>query len=179
MSDDPMVCGKCGLTHERCTAHNREGLPCGRWPTTGHRVCRKHGAASPQAVKAADKRVAEAKAEKELNRLGLRKEGLTATALLQEVVERAGADLEFVASKADDPKWAAAYESIIDRAARVAKAGVDSGIAERAQALDEVVAVGILEDLRASFAEADADPEITQRVLSALGPRLRARAIGQ
>lgn len=56
------ACKKCGQVHERCTAHNRRGGPCGGHPALGFRVCRLHGAESPNAKAGAEKRLAEAKA---------------------------------------------------------------------------------------------------------------------
>lgn len=65
---EPVVCERCGQPHERCKGHNRSGLPCGRWPTKGHRVCRKHGAAAPQAIAAAEVRQEEAAAQEAFDR---------------------------------------------------------------------------------------------------------------
>ncbi|HEY3718296.1 MAG TPA: hypothetical protein VGL39_27550 [Jatrophihabitantaceae bacterium] len=56
------TCRKCQQVHERCTAHNRRGGPCGGHPSAGFRVCRLHGAESPNAKAGAEKRLAEAQA---------------------------------------------------------------------------------------------------------------------
>lgn len=69
-TDEPMECPRCHQTHERCAGHNTEGGPCGRWPTKGMQVCKKHGGGSPQAIAARDRREAEAQAVVEL-RAGL------------------------------------------------------------------------------------------------------------
>ena len=45
-------CVICGEPHPRCSAHNRRGEPCMRWPRDEEPVCRLHGGETPQ-VKAA------------------------------------------------------------------------------------------------------------------------------
>lgn len=70
MSDvDPMPCGRCGEPHPKCTGHKRDGSPCGQKRMTGQLVCRMHGGASPQALAAAEARVAEAHAEAVVRKL--------------------------------------------------------------------------------------------------------------
>lgn len=44
-----MICERCGQVHLRCTAHNRAGGPCGRFPMRGIKVCYKHGGATQAA----------------------------------------------------------------------------------------------------------------------------------
>jgi len=41
----------------RCTAHKKDGTPCGRWPVKGATVCPKHGGAAPQVRKKAQERL--------------------------------------------------------------------------------------------------------------------------
>jgi hypothetical protein len=41
----------------RCHAKNRQGEQCGRWAAPGQRICHSHGAAAPQNVEAARRRL--------------------------------------------------------------------------------------------------------------------------
>lgn len=70
MSEDPDIsevpdrppCTKCGQVHNGCTAHKRHtGAPCGNVPRLGSNVCYYHGGKNPLVMKAADRRVTEAK----------------------------------------------------------------------------------------------------------------------
>jgi hypothetical protein len=63
-------CAKCGQLHTRCGGHRkRDGQPCGRPPRTGAKVCPVHGGGAPQVKAAADRRVAEEQARKQINRI--------------------------------------------------------------------------------------------------------------
>lgn len=71
MTSDPTgACKRCGEVHERCSAHNRAGRPCGRYPVPGARVCRLHGGAAPQVKAAAEVRLVSERARAELLRFG-------------------------------------------------------------------------------------------------------------
>ncbi|CAN7194444.1 hypothetical protein [Knoellia sp. LjRoot47] len=83
-------CDKCGQPHPRCYGHNGRGLPCGLHPITGLRVCGKHGGSAPQSKTAAARNVEEAKAAKELARLGQKVDVHPAEALLDLVHWTAG-----------------------------------------------------------------------------------------
>lgn len=66
-------CPKCGkvMHHRKCRGHSkRDGVHCGDWAAKGSDVCRRHGAAAPQVKAAAQRRLAEAKAEKALATYG-------------------------------------------------------------------------------------------------------------
>lgn len=87
---DPMACARCGQPHDRCTAHNRAGLPCGQHPIRGGSVCKSHGGRAPQTRRKADKRRAEAEAVAAVAKFGLRRDIAPADALLEEVGRAAG-----------------------------------------------------------------------------------------
>jgi hypothetical protein len=77
-----------------CGAKTKAETPCGLSPLDGGTRCKKHGGGSPQARKAAEKRLAEAQAQKELER-GVRALGLPVDidpgkALLDEIHWTAG-----------------------------------------------------------------------------------------
>lgn len=77
-----------------CGAKTKAETPCGLSPLEGGTRCKKHGGGSPQARKAAERRVAEEKAKKELER-GVRTLGLPVDidpgkALLDEIHWTAG-----------------------------------------------------------------------------------------
>lgn len=67
-------CKKCGLVHERCSAHRSADpkTPCQRWPRKGAKVCAVHGGNSPLSRKAqvkwAEEEAARRKAARELRR---------------------------------------------------------------------------------------------------------------
>lgn len=87
---DPKACRKCGQPHDKCTAHNRTGQPCGQHPIRGGKVCKTHGGRAPQTRRKAEKRVAQAAAEAAVARFGLRRDVAPADALLEEVARSAG-----------------------------------------------------------------------------------------
>ncbi|GLU58590.1 hypothetical protein [Paenarthrobacter ureafaciens] len=77
-----------------CGAKNKKSEPCGLSPAAGATRCGRHGGNSPQAKRAAERRVAEEKAKKELER-GVRTLGLPfdidpGKALLDEIHWTAG-----------------------------------------------------------------------------------------
>ena len=180
---DLKKCAKCGQLHERCSAHVKGSdplQPCRRYPKGSAPTCRAHGGGAKQVREAAEKRDAGARAEKALNRLGLRREGLTATELLTEVVERAGADLDYLATLAaqGDPDAAAAYGEWLDRAARYSKAGVDAGIAERTVRVQEATAAALITVVREALTKANINTDQQTVVLGELASGLRALETG-
>lgn len=89
VEDEP--CERCGQPHTRCAAHNVKGGPCGRPPSRGQRVCKKHGGGSPQALAAAEERLEQQAAEQATRSFGLPIDIDPHTALLQELKRTAGA----------------------------------------------------------------------------------------
>jgi hypothetical protein len=52
---DPM--NRANPVDAKCTATNRQGKRCGKWPIPGGMVCRMHGGAAPQVQAKADERL--------------------------------------------------------------------------------------------------------------------------
>src|SRR4051794_592389 len=85
------ACAKCGQVHTRCGGHRkRDGAPCRRQPRTGAPVCLVHGGGAPQVKAAADRRVREGRARRDVETFGLPVEVDPAEALLEEVQRTAG-----------------------------------------------------------------------------------------
>lgn len=83
------ACQRCGKEHPKCTGHNAAGNPCGKAPIKGANVCRTHGGAAPQVKAAAQRRMDELAARREVSgivrRLGLEVEVDEGEALLREL----------------------------------------------------------------------------------------------
>lgn len=77
-------------TKARCRATNRQGEPCGRWPTPGATVCYYHGGAAPAVKAAAARRRAQAEAAKAVALFGAPKDVEPSQALLDLVHWTAG-----------------------------------------------------------------------------------------
>jgi hypothetical protein len=45
----------------KCTAHKKDGSPCGSWAIKGANVCRVHGGSAPQVLRKASQRIEEAR----------------------------------------------------------------------------------------------------------------------
>lgn len=78
----------------RCAAKRTNGEPCNNWAMKGMKVCRNHGGSSPQAKRAAAKRLelerAQREAERAVKTLGLARDTTPTEALLDEVKWTAG-----------------------------------------------------------------------------------------
>lgn len=84
-------CPKCGKPHTGCKAHNKAGNPCASNKLRpGATVCRQHGGESPNAIAAAQRRVAEATATKTVTRLNARRDIHPLDALEELVHTQAG-----------------------------------------------------------------------------------------
>lgn len=77
-------------SRERCTATNRAGDRCGRWPAVGATVCSSHGGKAPQVRRAAARRREEQAAQEAVRALGLPVDVSPTDALLEEVRWTAG-----------------------------------------------------------------------------------------
>lgn len=180
---DPTHCETCGTPHTAgCAGHRRDGAPCGSAPIRGGRVCRMHGGSAPQVRRKAAAVVAAQRAQAAVDRLGLRRTGLTAAELLQETVERVGADLEYLGGKAAEGEKgaAAAYLSVMDTARKVAKASLDAGVQDRLAQLDAArVALSVdalVSVLDKALTAAGLDAGQADRVRRAVGAELAALA---
>lgn len=178
-----MSCKKCGQVHERCSAHVKRSdplRPCMAHPKGEAPNCKSHGGGARQVVAKAERVAVEKAARKELDSLGLRREGLTAAALLQETIERVGADLDHLAREAaaGNEQAAAVYGEWQDRAVRVAKAGLDAGIAERQTAVVEGQADVIVGIVLAALAKVALTPDDRQLVVGELVAGFRALEAG-
>ena len=86
----PKRCGQCGQPHAACTAHRRDGQPCGMKPVKGLRVCRMHGGSTKRAKAKSERKQAEDQAHAAVVTFGLPREIHPAMALLEEVHRTAG-----------------------------------------------------------------------------------------
>lgn len=75
----------------KCTAKRTNGEPCNAYAVKGLRVCRVHGAGSPQARAAAKRRLAEEKAARAVKELNVRLD-TSPTAALLDMVKVAAAE---------------------------------------------------------------------------------------
>lgn len=95
-SDDPVQCAKCGQPHATkaggpsCTAHRRDGRPCGNDPMHGQSKCRMHGGKSRGAEANGERRQQEAAALAAATTYGLAVDVSPTDALLEEVRWTAG-----------------------------------------------------------------------------------------
>lgn len=94
-----MTCEKCGQPHVNrdggpaCIGHKKtpDGpVPCKNYPRQGAAVCGYHGGNTPQARAAAQARLAEQEATKQVKTLGLQRDISPTDALLEEVRWTAG-----------------------------------------------------------------------------------------
>lgn len=75
---------------KRCTATNRAGEQCGRPPMRGGKVCASHGGKSPRVKRAAQRRLAEQEATREVARLSDARGPMTLTDVYREMLNTAG-----------------------------------------------------------------------------------------
>lgn len=158
-----------------CKARNRQGNPCGNYAAIGQLVCHMHGARSPQALRAAKRRLAHLETVEEVERLGgHRIEVSPDEALTALIAEAAGnvAMLRALLSHLRQGTGRYGSEALIspdhlgdlavhplvdlynaerDRLARYSKLAGDAGIAERRQAVHEEQATFIAGVLRATL----------------------------
>ena len=87
MTPDPLP-NKCG-------AHTRTGGTCQNPPIHGGTRCRMHGGASPRAQAAAERRLAEAAATRELTRLGVTRRDIHPAEALIELVQFTAGEVDF------------------------------------------------------------------------------------
>ena len=178
----------------RCGARTRAGGPCQKPPEPGATRCRLHGGASPRAKAKAAERVAVAKAEVEVARLGARRDIHPADALVELVQFTAGevaywrqrvndlddADLVWGKTKektgGDDrgttyeakPNIAyAMLERSSDRLASYAAAALKAGVQERQIRLAEAQGQVVVQVLRA----------VLERMFAAVVDMLRAKGV--
>lgn len=90
MTTDPTPCPRCGQPHAKCTAHRRDGQPCGQHPVTGTDVCKMHGGLAPRVRAAGQRRKAQEAAERAVALFGAPKDVEPSQALLDLVHWTAG-----------------------------------------------------------------------------------------
>jgi hypothetical protein len=185
--DNPSVALRSEGSSRRCTAHSsRTGLRCKRYASRGATVCTSHGARAPAVKRAAEARLAEAKARAAAARLGGRLD-IDPGAALELVWQGAAADVvaleQMVAAMGPvglaSPAGVALtrmLDSSREVARRAAKAALDAGVDERRVRVSEATiarlvaaVVGALEDC------ADVLPmQALPMVRAAIARRLRA-----
>lgn len=138
----------------RCTARNRRGKRCGRFPAPGARVCSMHGGRAPQVAAAARARAVEAEAVRQLAAEGYAPavdavaELLSLAAevtALKDVLRGRVADLS-------DPALVAVYERALDRVERVLTGMLHLDLEARRVSLAERDAAMVWEAIEAGLA---------------------------
>lgn len=187
----------------RCTAHRRDGTPCGSYPVKGATVCRMHGGSSPQARSAAARNVAAAKAAKAMQLLAAPVNIDPADALLElvhwtagevrywraEVAKIAeddaekltwgvtrikeGGDDRGLTMEATRPVAYAMLTDAQDRLARFAAAALRAGVAERQIKLAEDQGTLVAQVIRSILDQLDLNAEQAAKVPEVVPAQLR------
>lgn len=150
----------------------------------GQARCRYHGGASPQALRAAERRIERAKVSASLSRLGVAvPEGADPLEVLARALSVAAGDLETMRVKVGevDPTDASnptvrLYAEALDRAGRLAKVAADTNLAERQAALTESNVRVVADAVKRAVESVPLDMADRQRVFNAVARELRSVA---
>lgn len=93
----------------KCTAKRTNGEPCNAYAVKGLRVCRVHGAGSPQARAAAKRRLAEEKAARAVKELNARLD-TSPTAALLDMVKVAAAEERYWGARVEELRETAPHK---------------------------------------------------------------------
>lgn len=163
----------------RCIRIKRDGEQCRKAPVNGSTVCASHGAAKGSPVRAtADRKVVEEKLRKSLGSLVTDRRGLTALEAYQEALEATvgtkDAALQLLHDRDDlSPDELAVVQKLVGvEPAKVAKIGIDAGLAERSLALQEEQQKMLGEALGHAMQAVGLDADQQRVFLSALAERL-------
>ncbi|WP_426566397.1 HGGxSTG domain-containing protein [Angustibacter sp. McL0619] len=189
----------------RCTAHTRTGRPCKARPVTGATVCRMHGGSAPQVRAAAQRRLQEAQATRDVQLFAGRRDIHPAEALLELVHWTAGevdywrqrvrdietSDLTWGVTKektggddhgiTSEAKPHIAYVMLVqasDRLERYASAALKAGIDERRVRLAESQGALVAETIRRILARLSLSADQQLLVGEVVPQELRALAGG-
>lgn len=173
-----------------CRGHKRTGAPCVKSPMTGQDVCGTHGGRAPQAVAAAERKMAEQRAEVAVRKL-IPDDLAPVTdpiAVLARLAGEADAIRAAVAHHVNeltsvvDPDdvtsvhaYVTLYERFLDRTVRICEALVRSNYLERHAAVEEAEAVALLAAVQGGLRLID-DPTLRQAVTVAISDGVRALA---
>ena len=147
-----------------------------------------HGGSAPQVKAKAERRVAEAKALRQLARLGVEApDDVAPSEALHEALQGAVGDYRAarlaVAEVPLDgdslPAMVAVYERAADRLAKVARSALDAGLAERMATVAEADARALRDALDRAMGHAQLDMAQRQRLANALAVELRAHRVQQ
>lgn len=127
MTTNPKTCDRCGQPHVRCSAHRKDGKPCGQPPLADQTVCRKHGGKAPQNLAAAARRRQERQALVAAESFGLPREVDPHTALLEELHRTAGAVQWLGALVADLERDEIAWGKVKETRGTQLERGTDNG----------------------------------------------------
>ncbi|MFI5281744.1 MAG: hypothetical protein ACHQ0J_01275 [Candidatus Dormibacterales bacterium] len=173
--------------HCRATAKQTKQR-CRRWASVGQHVCAIHGGKSPQALEAAEKRLAVVKVREALVKMGVPVEEHPIEVLLQQVAESNG-NVVFLRARVQElnlPEQLTTaaiallelYNQERDRAAKMAKLALDAGVQERQARVAEEQAAQVVDLLRHVFDHPalglSADQRKQARVIAASRLRLMA-----
>lgn len=204
MTDNPVVCLRCGKAHERCTAHNRAGGPCRQHPVVGLRVCHLHGGKTPRAVAKVERLKTEAAARAAAARFGIHADTDAHRELARLINISAGlvgfyewqcmalapdalvfGDTEVredwrgttLVQRAEASVWLRLYAEERRELRALCQAAITAGLAEREVRLAEKHGALVAEVLRRALAELELSPEQQTRALTVV-PQL-LREVGQ
>lgn len=191
----------------KCTARNRSGKQCGSWAVVGTTVCRMHGGAAPQVVKAAARRLHAAQLQRTIGdtlaelEIQASEDGPTTTLL--NAVHRCSAmvavlgaivgDLEPTRGDTEHPDGmygpnhlgdgrphiaTTMYAEWIALAARTAKLALEAGVEERLVQLVKGQGQMVAQILQAVFDDADLALDDRQRQAARQAAARHLRELG-
>lgn len=181
-------CQKCGKVHERdglptCAAHQSKnpGVPCGKFPKHGMRVCGNHGGSAKQVERVADENIKRAEAERQAAKMLAGKRDIAGADAITEMVQMSafavGFYAEMVANLGEDVTqetmfgpspniWVKLWNEERERLVKFAAVEVNLGLQERRLELEQLAGQRIAALIRAFLDDPDMEFSDAQRTMA-------------